>query len=59
MLDFKVLNKFITNKDKLFTLKFQQTLQNKIKTKLNLLIARHFKTNKQTEQINQIIKQYL
>jgi hypothetical protein len=52
MLDFRVPDKFITDRDKLFTLKFWRTLWSKLGVKLNLLTAGHLETDGQTERMN-------
>ena len=59
MSDFGVPDKFITDRDKLFTAKFWQTLWSRLGTKLNLSTAGHPQTDGQTERLNQMIEQYL
>ena len=49
----------INNRDKLFRNIYQKTLQMKLGIKIKLLTVYHFIINKQTEQTNQTLKQYL
>ena len=52
-------DEIISNRDKLFTSKFWKSLVNQLKIHHKLSTAYHSQTNKQTERINQTLKQYL
>ena len=49
----------ISDKDKLFTSKFWNTWTQQLGTKIKLLTAYHPRTDRQTEQTNQTLEQYL
>ena len=49
----------ISNRDKLFTSKFWNTWTQQLGTKIKLLTAYHPRTDRQTEQTNQTLEQYL
>jgi len=51
--------KFITNRDKLFTSKFWETLTAELEINHKMLTAYHSQTNKQSKQMNQTVKTYL
>ena len=55
----KLSDEIISNKDKLFTSKFWKSLVNQLKIYHKLLTAYHSQTNKQTKRMNQTLKQYL
>ena len=52
-------DKIVSNRDKLFTSQFWQSLMDQIGTKQKLSTSYHPQTNGQTERTNQTIKQYL
>ena len=57
--NYKLLDEIISNKDKLFTLKFWKSLVNQLEIYHKLSTAYHLQTNKQTKRINLTLKQYL
>ena len=54
----ELLNKIISNRNKLFTSKFWKSLMNQLKIHHKLLTIYHFQTNEQTKRMNQTLKQY-
>ncbi len=52
-------DKIISNRDKLFTLKFWKFLMNQLEIHHKLLTAYHSQTNEQMKRMNQTLKQYL
>ncbi|KAL2005341.1 hypothetical protein VTN00DRAFT_2552 [Thermoascus crustaceus] len=50
---------FVSNRDKLFTSGFWQTLTHQLGTKHKLSTTAHPQTDGQTEQMNQTLEQYL
>jgi len=50
---------FITDRDKLFTSKFWETLTAELRIKHKMLTAYHPQTNEQSKQMNQTVKTYL
>ena len=55
----EILKELISDKNKLFTLKYWQTFVSMLKARLRFFTAYHSRTDGQTERINQILKQYL
>ncbi len=51
--------KFITNRNKLFTSKFWETLTAELKINHKMLTAYHSQTDRQSKQMNQTVKTYL
>jgi len=51
--------KFITDRDKLFTSKFWETLTAELRINHKMLMAYHSQTNEQSKQMNQMVKMYL
>ncbi len=52
-------DEIISNKDKLFTLKFWKSLMNQLEIHHKLSTAYHSQTNEQIKRMNQTLKQYL
>ncbi len=52
-------DEIISNRDKLFTLKFWKFLMNQLEIHHKLLTAYHLQTNEQMKRMNQTLKQYL
>ncbi len=52
-------DEIISNRDKLFTLKFWKFLVNQLEIHHKLLTAYHLQTNEQMKRMNQTLKQYL
>ncbi len=50
---------FITDRDKLFTSKFWETLTAELRINYKMLTAYHSQTNEQSEQMNQTVEMYL
>ena len=59
MLEYRIPKEFITNYNKLFTSKYQDTFLAKLGVKKKLLTSFYPKTDSQTERINQTLEQYL
>lgn len=57
--DFGIPDKFISDRDKLFTAAFWKTLWAKLGVALNVSTAGHPQTDGQTERMNQVVEQYL
>ncbi len=55
----ELLNEIISNRDKLFTLKFWKFLMNQLEIHHKLSTAYHSQMNKQMKRMNQTLKQYL
>jgi len=55
----RLSKKFITDRDKLFTSKFWETLTAELEINHKMLTAYHSQTDKQSKQMNQMIKMYL
>ena len=52
-------DKIISDRDKLFMLRFWTALMRQLRLSHKLSTAYHLQMNEQTEQINQVVKQYL
>ena len=52
VVNYKLLNEIISNRNKLFTSKFWKSLINQLKIHYKLLTAYHSQTNKQTKRMN-------
>ena len=59
MLEYGIPEEFITNRDKLFTSKYQDTFLAKLGVKKKLLTSFYPETDSQTERTNQTLEQYL
>lgn len=59
MLEYRIPKEFITNCNKLFTSKYQDTFLAKLGIKKKLLTSFYSKTDSQTERTNQTLEQYL
>ena len=59
VLEYRIPKEFITNCNKLFTSKYQDTFLAKLGVKKKLLTSFHPKTDSQTERTNQTLEQYL
>jgi hypothetical protein len=59
MSEHKIPKEFITNRNKLFTSKYQDTFLAKLGVKKKLLTSFHPETDSQTERTNQTLEQYL
>jgi len=51
--------KFITNRDKLFTSKFWETLTAELEINHKMLMTYHPQTDEQSKQMNQVVETYL
>ena len=59
VLEHGIPEEFITNRDKLFTSKYQNTFLAKLGVKKKLLTSFYLETDGQTERTNQTLEQYL
>ena len=59
IVNYKLLDEMISNRNKLFTSKVWKSLMNQLKIHHKLLTAYYLQTNKQTKRMNQTLKQYL
>ena len=57
--NYRISEKIISDRDKLFMLKFWKLLMNQLEVHYKLLTTYHLQTDRQTERLNQTIKQYL
>ncbi len=55
----RLSKKFITNRDKLFTSKFWETLTAELRINHKMLTVYHSQTDEQSKQMNQTVKMYL
>ena len=55
----EIFKELTSDRNKLFTFKYWQTFISMLETRLHFFTAYHSRTNEQTKQINQTLKQYL